>query len=84
MIKYHSYTGVFSIAASKYARNCVGIESSITSVEDAMHNALINYVENCEFIPGHVETVIILVLITTPKSSFQCPTNLYLLYNFRD
>ncbi|XP_065209045.1 tRNA (uracil-5-)-methyltransferase homolog B-like [Planococcus citri] len=57
--------GTFSITASKHARHCIGIDNSFSSIEDAMHNAVLNNALNCEFMPGNVETRLKKVLEST-------------------
>lgn len=49
--------GTYSITASDNVRNCIGIDSNFSSIEDAVRNAEINQVDNCDFVPGAVETV---------------------------
>lgn len=51
-------TGTIGITASPRVDRIIGIELIEQAVEDARHNAVLNNVLNCEFIPGKAETVL--------------------------
>lgn len=51
-------TGAFGITTSPRVDRVVGIELIAQAVEDAQHNACLNDVLNCEFIPGKAEVVL--------------------------
>ncbi|KAJ9585823.1 hypothetical protein L9F63_020525, partial [Diploptera punctata] len=50
-----SGTGTISILASNHVRGAVGVESVYSAVTDARQNALLNCINNVEFIPGLAE-----------------------------
>lgn len=51
-------TGVMGITISPRVDRIIGIELIEQAVEDAKHNAALNNVLNCEFIPGKAEVVL--------------------------
>uniref|UniRef100_H3CTA3 tRNA (uracil(54)-C(5))-methyltransferase n=1 Tax=Tetraodon nigroviridis TaxID=99883 RepID=H3CTA3_TETNG len=51
-------TGAFGITTSPRVDRVVGVELMEQAVEDAHHNASLNRVLNCEFIPGRAEVVL--------------------------
>ncbi|XP_069000712.1 tRNA (uracil-5-)-methyltransferase homolog B [Embiotoca jacksoni] len=51
-------TGVIGITISPRVDRVIGIELIEQAVEDAIHNAALNNVLNCEFIPGKAEVVL--------------------------
>ncbi|XP_047206838.1 tRNA (uracil(54)-C(5))-methyltransferase homolog-B isoform X3 [Girardinichthys multiradiatus] len=51
-------TGAIGIIASPRVDRVIGIELVEQAVRDATHNAALNNVENCEFLPGKAEVVL--------------------------
>ncbi|KAM9727095.1 tRNA (uracil-5-)-methyltransferase homolog B [Menidia menidia] len=51
-------TGAIGITASPRVDRIIGIELIEQAVEDAIHNASLNNVLNCQFIPGKAEVVL--------------------------
>ncbi|XP_054654915.1 tRNA (uracil-5-)-methyltransferase homolog B [Dunckerocampus dactyliophorus] len=51
-------TGAMGITASPKVDRLVGVELIEQAVEDARHNAVLNELRNCEFIPGKAELVL--------------------------
>ncbi|CAK6953176.1 tRNA (uracil-5-)-methyltransferase homolog B [Scomber scombrus] len=51
-------TGAIGITVSPRVERIIGIELIEQAVEDARHNAALNNVLNCEFIPGKAEAVL--------------------------
>nr|XP_033469325.1 tRNA (uracil(54)-C(5))-methyltransferase homolog-B isoform X2 [Epinephelus lanceolatus] len=51
-------TGAIGIITSPRVDRIIGIELLGQAVEDARHNAALNNVQNCEFIPGKAEVVL--------------------------
>ncbi|XP_017288443.1 tRNA (uracil(54)-C(5))-methyltransferase homolog-B isoform X2 [Kryptolebias marmoratus] len=51
-------TGAIGIALSPRVDRIIGIELIEQAVRDAVHNAALNDVSNCEFIPGKAEAVL--------------------------
>ncbi|XP_061766011.1 tRNA (uracil-5-)-methyltransferase homolog B [Nerophis ophidion] len=51
-------TGAMGITASPKVERLVGVELIEQAVEDARHNAAINNLDKCEFIPGKAEVVL--------------------------
>lgn len=51
-------TGAIGITTSPRADRVIGVELVEQAVEDAQHNASLNGVQNCEFIPGKAEVVL--------------------------
>ncbi|XP_053731918.1 tRNA (uracil-5-)-methyltransferase homolog B [Synchiropus splendidus] len=51
-------TGAIGITLSPRVDRIIGIELIEQAVKDARHNAEVNYVSNCEFIPGKAEVVL--------------------------
>lgn len=51
-------TGAIGIIASPRVDRVIGIEVIEQAVEDATHNAALNNVANCEFLPGKAEVVL--------------------------
>lgn len=51
-------TGAIGITASPRVDRIIGIELIEQAVEDARHNAALNSILNCEFIPGKAEVVL--------------------------
>lgn len=51
-------TGAIGITISPRVDRIIGVELIEQAVEDARHNASLNNVLNCEFIPGKVEVVL--------------------------
>ncbi len=47
--------GTFTLPLAKLVQKALGIESSLSSVEQAINNARINQIENVEFLEGKVE-----------------------------
>ncbi|KAM6916187.1 tRNA (uracil-5-)-methyltransferase homolog B [Xenentodon cancila] len=51
-------TGAIGITMSPRVDRVIGIELIQQAVEDAIHNAALNNIPNCEFIPGKAEVVL--------------------------
>ncbi|KAM9559668.1 tRNA (uracil-5-)-methyltransferase homolog B-like isoform 2-T2 [Salvelinus alpinus] len=51
-------TGAIGITMSPRADRVIGIELIQQAVEDARHNAALNQIQNCEFLPGKAEVVL--------------------------
>ncbi|XP_027862494.1 tRNA (uracil-5-)-methyltransferase homolog B isoform X2 [Xiphophorus couchianus] len=51
-------TGAIGIISSPRVDRVIGVEIIEQAVRDAAHNAALNNVENCEFLPGKVEVVL--------------------------
>lgn len=50
-------TGSISLALAKYCKKVIGVEIVKEAISDAMENAKINNIENCEFTVGKAEEV---------------------------
>lgn len=51
-------TGTIGLSLARKAHSVIGIEMNESAVEDALHNAKLNAIDNAEFIAGKVEDVV--------------------------
>ncbi len=69
VLDLYSGTGTISVFLSSKATSVLGVESSKEAIEDAISNARLNDVKNCEFILGEVNDV--LKKFVSEKKSFE-------------